>query len=570
MRKLLALAFLFSATLLFISCGDDEGNDPTFSAPEIEAVSSAISQLPGEVAIIQLAVAADAGIQSIEVSGATLTEADDVSFVAGDNSQVVSYDFTVPADAAEGATYELTFTVTDSEGETASDNVVVTASATPSRTIELGTGVNGLADIAASDGWDEATSTLTLTANNTYILDGFVFVQSGQTIEIEAGTIIKGRPGQGGGASALVVTRGAQIFANGTAESPIIMTGLADDLNGSVPDDAEALWGGLILLGNAPSNNLASDGLRAIEGLPTEGLLGDPLYGGTNAADNSGVVRYVSIRHGGSLIGGDNEINGFTLGGVGTGTTIEYVEVFSNLDDGIEWFGGTANGKYLVSSWVGDDGLDSDEGYSGKLQFGLVWANESNVKDDSWNGEHDGGIGSDEGSMPFSLPKFYNITSIGADGLLGVMLIRDNSGITYANSIFSGFELGIDLEIRGGIESSYDRFTAGDLELKNNIFHNVAEGTPETIFTIITAGTVSDGDRQAAQTALTNYFTSAGNLVSDPGFNGVVPANNAAVTTGLADAGDTFFTSVNYKGAFEPGQTPWIAGWTKTWEVLNQ
>src|SRR5690606_6327161 len=106
---------------------------------------------------------------------------------------------------------------------------------------------------------------------------------------------------------------------------------------------------------------------------------------------------------------GDNEINGLTLGGVGAGTTIEFIEVWSNLDDGIEWFGGTAQAKYLVSSWIGDDALDYDEGFSGKVQYAFIWSNKANVKDDSWGGEHDGGVGNNEGVEPYALPEFYNI-----------------------------------------------------------------------------------------------------------------------------------------------------------------
>lgn len=561
-----SLVLAATMILALVACSDDDNSAPSYRAPELNAVSQSYEQEPGKSVEIQLNANAEAGISTVTVSGAADGS---VSFDAEDNNQMIKYAFAVPADASEGQTYELTFTLSDKEGRAASANVTVKATATPEKQpFTIATGNNGLADV---EGYDATTKTLKLTADRVWILDGFVFVQDGQTIEIEAGTVIKGRPGQGGGASALVVSRGGKIMAEGTKDAPIIMTGLADDLEGSVPDDAEALWGGLIVLGNAPTNNIAEGGQKAIEGLPTDGLKGDPLYGGDDPEDNSGVLRYISIRHGGSLIGGDNEINGLTLGGVGAGTTIEFIEVWSNLDDGIEWFGGTAQAKYLVSSWIGDDALDYDEGFSGKVQYAFIWSNKANVKDDSWGGEHDGGVGNNEGVEPYALPEFYNITYMGDEGLLGTLLLRDNAGGEYHNSIFMNYENGVSLELRTDIESSYDRLVAGDLKLENNIWYNIADGTPANIFKIITGGTVSDDVRDDAADYFATYFTDAGNLTADPEMNGVVPAANDAVTTGLSTVpNDGFFEQADYKGAFAPGEEPWIAGWTKTWEVLNK
>ncbi len=561
-------SLMLAATMILalVACSDDDDSAPSYRAPELNAVSQNYEQEPGKSVEIQLNANAEAGISAVTVTGATEGS---VSFDAEDKNQMIKYPFTVPGDATEGQAYELTFTLSDKEGRAASANVTVKATATPEKQpFTITTGSNGLAGV---DGFDATSKTLKLTADRVWILDGFVFVQAGQTIEIEAGTVIKGLPGQGGGASALVVSRGGKIIADGTKDAPIIMTGLADDLQGSVPDDAEALWGGLIVLGNAPTNNLAEGGQKAIEGLPTDGLNGDPLYGGDDANDNSGVLRYISIRHGGSLIGGDNEINGLTLGGVGAGTTIEYIEVWSNLDDGIEWFGGTAQAKYLVSSWIGDDALDYDEGFTGKVQFALIWSNKANAKDDSWGGEHDGGVGNNEGVEPYALPEFYNITYLGDEGLLGTLLFRDNAGGEYHNSIFTNFEKGVSLEVRTDIESAYDRLVAGDLKMENNIWYNIADGTPANIFTIITGGTVSADVKDEATDYFVDYFTSAGNLTDNPELSGVVPAANAAVTTGLSTVPDDgFFEQANYKGAFAPGEEPWIAGWTKTWEVLNK
>ena len=157
------------------------------------------------------------------------------------------------------------------------------------------------------------------TANNEYILTGFVFVEDGESLTIEAGTVVRGMPGQGAGASALVVARGGKIYAQGTAEKPIIFTALSDDLSDATDlgQADKGLWGGLIVLGkstlNSPSANVV-DGVITdnIEGIPVTEPRGQ--FGGNDEGDDSGVIRYVSIRHGGSVIGADNEINGLTLG----------------------------------------------------------------------------------------------------------------------------------------------------------------------------------------------------------------------------------------------------------------
>ncbi len=186
------------------------------------------------------------------------------------------------------------------------------------------------------------------TPDNTYVLNGFVFVEDGVSLTIEPGTVVRGKPGQGENASALIVAQGGRIFAEGTRENPIIFTAEADDVSDpfDLPLDTRGLWGGVILLGKAVINT--STGVGAIEGIPTTEPRG--AYGGSDDSDDSGVFRYVSIRYGGTDIGAGNEINGLTMGAVGSGTVVEYVEVYNNQDDGFEWFGGTVNSRYLVSA----------------------------------------------------------------------------------------------------------------------------------------------------------------------------------------------------------------------------
>ncbi|MCD4683460.1 MAG: hypothetical protein K8R86_09280, partial [Bacteroidales bacterium] len=205
------------------------------------------------------------------------------------------------------------------------------------------------------------TGTTTWKSGKTYFLEGFVFVNAGQTLTIEPGCVIKGKAGQGENASALIVSRDGKIMAEGTADNPIIFTAEADDLNGSVSITDRGLWGGLIVLGNAKLNS--APGESQIEGIPTSEPRGR--YGGDNDADNSGILKYVSIRHGGTDIGEGNEINGLTLGGVGSGTIIDYVEVIANKDDGVEFFGGNPQLKHILVAYVGDDSFDYDEGFRG-------------------------------------------------------------------------------------------------------------------------------------------------------------------------------------------------------------
>jgi len=195
-----------------------------------------------------------------------------------------------------------------------------------------------------------------------YEMAGRVVVDSGVVLNIEPGTIIKARDGQGSLSTALIVARGGMINAEGTPQNPIVFTSIYD--NGDNLDVSDqGLWGGIVILGNAPISADATEAL--IEGLPANETFG--LYGGQNHHDNSGVLKYVSIRHGGTLLGDGNELNGLTLGGVGDGTTISDIEVVGNLDDGIEWFGGTVDCQNLIVWGQGDDAFDIDQSYDGTI-----------------------------------------------------------------------------------------------------------------------------------------------------------------------------------------------------------
>lgn len=425
----------------------------------------------------------------------------------------------------------------------------------------------------------EGTGTMTWTSDKTYVLNGMVFINEGQTLTIEAGTVIKGKPGQQEEASALIVARGATIIAEGTADNPIIFTAEADNLNGNIGLDQRGLWGGVIILGNAGLNS--NPGETAIEGIPTTEPRG--MYGGSDNADNSGVMRYVSIRHGGTDIGEGNEINGLTLGGVGSGTTLEYIEVIANKDDGVEFFGGEPRLKHCVVSYCGDDSFDYDEGFRGKGQFWLA------IQDDNAGdrlGEHDGGTDPEDGT-PYAEPTVYNATYIGrgTDDGKRVITFRDNAGGHYINSIFANQTKGIDVEILIGDAHSFAQMQAGLLTVENCIFSDVADLDAESIFKLSFSGDSVDADGEAVEdedgdqlpTVALQAKVETNQPTWQAKFNewnntpetGVVTAANPIPASG-ADQGvapsDSWFDNVTYQGAFEPGGSNWAAGWTRLFE----
>lgn len=220
------------------------------------------------------------------------------------------------------------------------------------------------------------TTNTTWQTGKTYVLAGRIAVTSGVTLTIQPGVIVKGQVGSGANASALVIARGAKINAVGTATQPIIFTTVADEIqpgqiaSPNLEPTLEGLWGGLMIMGRAKGSFAGDVTEIQIEGIPASDTNG--LYGGTDDADNSGVLKYVSIRHGGANIGEGNEINGLTLGAVGSGTVIENIEVVANQDDGIEWFGGTVSVKNALVWNSGDDAVDTDQSWAGTLDNFII------------------------------------------------------------------------------------------------------------------------------------------------------------------------------------------------------
>ena len=302
------------------------------------------------------------------------------------------------------------------------------------------------------------TENTTWTNNNIYQLNQKVVVNNGATLTIEAGTIVKGSPGTGSLASALIIARGAKINAVGTASQPIIFTSTGDNITcgqtagTNLDENDRGQWGGLIVLGYAPSSFSGDLLENQIEGIPADDDFG--LYGGSDSADNSGVMSYLSIRHGGALIGENNEINGLTLGGVGNGTVINNIEVVANVDDGIEFFGGTVNATNLLVWAQGDDALDIDQAYSGTISNAVVVLGD--ISDHAF--EVDGPEGTGTGSF-----LLQDITIIGNAVTENGEYADYRSGATGAtNNIYAyGFKDSSDVELdNDGVATNYNN---GDL-----------------------------------------------------------------------------------------------------------
>jgi len=226
----------------------------------------------------------------------------------------------------------------------------------------------------------EITSNTTWTSDRIWIINQKVVVKSGVTLTIQPGTIIKGNTGSGSLASAIVIARGGKIMAEGTSDKPIIFTSINDNIalgqkaGTNLSSSDNGLWGGLIILGKAKGSFKGDVTEFNIEGIPASDTYGKygAVAGVFDDADNSGSLKYISIRHGGAEIGESNEINGLTLGCVGSGTTIQNVEIVANFDDGIELFGGMVNVTNALVWAVGDDGLDIDQSYGGTITNAIV------------------------------------------------------------------------------------------------------------------------------------------------------------------------------------------------------
>lgn len=417
-------------------------------------------------------------------------------------------------------------------------------------------------------------------SDKTYILDGVVVLKPGSTLTIEAGTVIKAleTPALGTASgvttSVFLIARGAQVFANGEPNNPIIFTSEFDDVNN--PNDLtfqnRGLWGGILVCGNAPVGtiNQPANLEQLPQGFPTQ-------YGGDDPLDNSGVLKYISIRHAGASPVPDEELNGLTLAGIGAGTEIHHIEAFAGQDDGIAMIGGTVNLKYLNSSFNEDDAFDVDLGWRGKGQFwfGILDGEGAGI---AW--EIDGA--SPDNFELFSKPEMYNMTFIGQgelqdNSVSSSIIFRDAAGGTLANSIFLEFPArALQVEDRPAADGvdCRQRMEEGDLNLLNNIWWAIGEGTE---FSTGPNGILSVRDNFEDVTAqfLVDHLTGNDNVIANPMLTEIDWTNNTLLDPRPALNGpayqdlapypeDIFFDAVPYKGAF--GES---AEWLFSWSALD-
>jgi hypothetical protein len=389
-------------------------------------------------------------------------------------------------------------------------------------------------------------------SGGTYTIRGYVYFTAGTTLSIPKGTILKSDVSQKG---AIIIERGARIEALGTAQEPIVFT------SGKAPGQrTRGDWGGIIILGNAPTN-------RPISPAPLiEGGV-DRRYGGTVANDNSGTLRYVRIEWAGIAAEPGSEINGLTLGGVGSGTTLEYIQVSYGNDDAYEFFGGTVNAKYLVSYATSDDDLDFDFGYTGKIQFAVVQRRPEIADTDAGNGVEADNDGTGTTAAPFTKPVLSNITWIGPNGDAATQANlnfanRWRRAVRFEvhNSIQMGFpKAGLSLESAATAEA----FKTDASIFKNNLVHALADPykVDATAAAVITAAEVKT--KAEANGCIT--YTDANAIQLEAPFNfdapNYMPKTGSPALTGASFTGldANFFTTASFRGAF--GTTNWLSGW---------
>ena len=505
--------------------------------------------------------------------------------------QVPPGSYTVAAAQVTAGTTRYNATVTGSPATVTSS---ATTTATVSYVVAPTTAVVLSGSIAASR---------TLTADTNYVLRGFVYVNSGATLTINAGTKIVGDTTALG--SALFVLRGARINAIGTEAQPIVFTSQRSAGN-RAPGD----WGGLVIVGNARNNRSGNIIVEGSDGSVVGANPAGVVYtGGTNDADNSGTLRYVRVEFAGYATLPDAELNSFTLAAVGSGTTLEYLQSMAGLDDAFEWFGGTVDGKYLVSYESGDDHFDSSEGYSGRNQFmiafqstfltaragaGAVSADPQGFEVDGCNG---GGCTAPAGANAqssgrdnglYTMNVFANFTVIGVGELVTVpanggvgMVLRRGTGGYYINGVVARWARAA-ISLRDS--TSNNRFQADSLLIRNLYIAesgSLSAGNPFDATGGANFGQQAALDARnsavtvgAASVTATSLFSSLPTVslsTTASQFDWSPNATSPIATGGLntftndpkiAARAGTFITPTAYRGAAAPGGVKWWANWT--------
>lgn len=386
-------------------------------------------------------------------------------------------------------------------------------------------------------------------SGSTYLLNGLVFVEGSATLSIEPGTRILGNPG-----SALIVTRDAHLNARGTAEQPIVFTSVKP-----AGQRARGDWGGVVLLGNAPVNT----SVGYVEGIDRADPRGS--YGGTNDTESCGILTYVRIEFAGNEISKDNELNGLTLGGCGSGTILRFVQVHMGLDDGIEFFGGSANLSNIVITRADDDGLDWDRGWTGSGQF-IVIQQDAQSGDSCVEADNQK---KDPNAMPRSAPSLSNVTLIaGGDPMKAQrgMVLRLGTGADLRNLLLAGFSLDA-IDVRDG--ATVEQTKTGVLQAHALVFTDAVGGR---IFERETGEDDDDGgfDEEAfflgpesgSAFIPDQVLSRAAHDLGKPDFTPIYNESLMKIHTPIIQ-GEFWDEAANYVGAIRPGsRTTWLDGWT--------
>lgn len=402
-----------------------------------------------------------------------------------------------------------------------------------------------------------------ITANRTfykdtiYVLSGLVYVKNNATLTIEAGTVVKGGLApDNSNATALIIDKTGKIIAIGTPTQPIIFTSAKPAGQREFGD-----WGGIVFFGEAPTNKINPQ---------YENGVVPGTYGGNNPTHNQGTIKYARIEFAGYPFEANRELNSLTMCGVGSGTTLSYIQCSYNNDDAFEWFGGTVNVDHIIAFRTNDDDFDVDFGYSGKVQFGVSLSDSSIADVSTKNGfeiDNDAN-GSTEG--PLSSAVFSNMTLVGAyktktfndqTGLHGrAAHIRRNSSVSIFNSAFIGWKEGTRMDG----SNTLNKYLNDSAALANNVYagnltqFTVAGGADNTAFTTYMANPANMNRQlnEVADAMLQDAYN-----YSAPNFN---PSAGSPLLTGagFVNAKLTGFTPTTYVGAFGQNDT-WAQGWTE-------
>ena len=570
MKSIKIIAFLFSAFMLFQACKDttpDVVPIPTLTA------TTGLTGTPGTTIQLKTSINAPGGVKSIVVlkNGAAF----DTKTGNGEKTLDYTKDYVIE-NLPANTVVNFTIQVTDNANQvSALTTIPVTITAIPAPIVVL---VEG-----------NLEGNITWTADKIYKLKGFVRVGTEATfgavtktgvLTIQPGTLIIGERASKG---TLVIQRGSRIIAEGTAAKPIIMT------SERAPGEREpGDWGGLVICGRA-INNLPNTQLNR----ELEGAYGG-FHGGTDNADNSGILKYVRVEFAGIPILPNAEVNSFTFGSLGSGTTLEYLQASFGLDDSFEWFGGNVNAKYLVAYKGLDDDFDTDNGFSGNVQFGIGIRGATQADISGSNGFESDNINPGSADLPFTSAIFANISIIGPKGDAITTInpqfqngaqIRRNSKLNIYNTVFTGYPNGIYIDSQRG--DSKGSALRGELILQNNIVAGLDkwgtngfgqgdanlprgfgivdnEQSPTALAILI--GTQKPSEWFVAQPG-NKLLPNTSTLGLSPSLflagrpTLVIGATSALRGVNLPTTLPAFFTRTDYVGAFK--DTDWTAGWTE-------